>query len=396
MSGELMHETLPTSPPGMPATDLDLWSDEVLADPYPAYRQLRDIGPVVWLNRYGIAALPRFAEVRSALARWQDYTSAQGVSSAPMVNAALPPAIINTDPPEHDTFRGPLAAQLSVASLAPAAEAIRATARAAVDHVLRAGTFDGVADLARPYSLTVVGDLAGLPDEEREALPHLAESAFNVMGAMNDRVGPGMQAFGVFVEQTMRLAQPGALRPGCRAAELVEGGQPLSIISYTWPGVDTTVNAVGSAVYLFAEHPDQWDLLRRDRTLIPSAFNEVLRLHAPVHHFTRVATSDQDIDGVALPAGTRVLVMYGSANRDERQYPDPDRFDVTRNPIDQLAFGRGIHLCVGHNLAKMEGHAIFAELAERVERFELTAEPEWMLNNTLHGLARLPVRAIPA
>ena len=167
MSGELMHETLPTSPPGMPATDLDLWSDEVLADPYPAYRQLRDIGPVVWLNRYGIAAFPRFAEVRSALARWQDYTSAQGVSSAPMVNAALPPAIINTDPPEHDTFRGPLAAQLSVASLAPDAEAIRATARAAVEHVLRAGTFDGVADLARPYSLTVVGDLAGLPDEER-------------------------------------------------------------------------------------------------------------------------------------------------------------------------------------------------------------------------------------
>jgi cytochrome P450 len=205
-----------------------------------------------------------------------------------------------------------------------------------------------------------------------------------------------MQAFGVFVEQTMRLAQPGALRPGCRAAELVEGGQSLSIISYTWPGVDTTVNAVASAVYLFAEHPDQWDLLRLDRTLIPSAFNEVLRLHPPVHHFTRVATSDQDIGGVALPAATRVLVMYGSANRDERHYPDPDRFDITRNPIDQLAFGRGIHLCVGHNLAKMEGHAIFAELAERVERFELTAEPEWMLNNTLHGLARLPVRAIPA
>ena len=156
------------------------------------------------------------------------------------------------------------------------------------------------------------------------------------------------------------------------------------------------MNAVASAVYLFAEHPDQWDLVRGDRSLIPSAFNEVLRLHAPVHHFTRVATSDQDIGGVVLPAGTRILVMYGSANRDERHYPDPDRFDVTRNPIDQLAFGRGVHLCVGQNLAKMEGHAIFAELADRVERFELTGEPEWMLNNTLHGLGRLPLRAIPA
>ena len=138
-----------------------------------------------------------------------------------MVNAALPPAIINTDPPEHDAFRGPLAAQLSVASLAPDASTIQATARAAVEHVLRVGTFDGVADLARPYSLTVVGDLAGLPSEERDALPNLAESAFNVMGAMNHRVGPGMQAFGVFVEQSMRLAQPGDVAPGlsrCRSS----------------------------------------------------------------------------------------------------------------------------------------------------------------------------------
>ena len=88
--------------------------------------------------------------------------------------------------------------------------------------------------------------------------------------------------------------------------------------------------------------------------------------------------------------------MYGSANRDERHYPDPDRFDVTRNPIDHLAFGRGVHLCVGHNLAKMEGQAILAELAERVERFELTGEVTWQLNNALHGPARLPLRAVPA
>jgi cytochrome P450 len=396
MSQESKSAELPTCPPGMPATDLDIWSDAVLADPYPAYRQLRDIGAVVWMNQYGMAAFPRFAEVRSSLARWQDYSSTEGVSSAPMVNAALPPAIINTDPPAHETFRGPLAAQLSVASLASDAEAIQASARAIVDRALQAGTLDGVADFARPYSLAVVGDLAGIPEAEREGLPHLAESAFNVMGAMNHRVGPGMGAFGTFVEQAMRLAQPGALHPGCRAAQLVDGGQPLSIISYTWPGIDTTVNAVASAVYLFAKHPDQWELLRSNRGLIPSAFAEVLRLHAPVHHFTRVATSDQEVEGVTIPAGTRVLEMYGSANRDERHYPDPDRFDISRNPVDQLAFGRGIHLCVGQNLAKMEGHAVFAELADRVERFEFTGEPEWMLNNTLHGLARLPVRVIAA
>ena len=149
-------------------------------------------------------------------------------------------------------------------------------------------------------------------------------------------------------------------------------------------------------MYLFAMHPEQWQVVRDDRSTIAGAFAEVLRLHSPVQHFTRVATSDQDVDGVVVPAGTRVLMMYGSANRDERQYPNPDEFDVMRPNADHLTFGRGVHLCVGHNLAKLEGQTLFAEMADRVERFELTGEPEWIINNTLHGLARLPIRAVPA
>ncbi|HEY4607757.1 MAG TPA: cytochrome P450 [Ilumatobacteraceae bacterium] len=392
MSVEPMQATCPS---GMPATGLDLWSDEVLADPYPTYRHLRDIGSVVWLNRYGIAAFPRFAEVRSALGRWQDYTSAEGVSSSSVTNSAIPPNITSTDPPDHDGWRAPLAAQLSVASLTPEVEAMSATARSLVGRVLAMGSFDGVADLARPFSLTVVSDLVGIPESEREVFPELAESAFNVMGATNHRTGPGMQAFGEIAERCMRMAGSGALCPGGRGVELVEAGQPLLLISYTWPGVDTTVNALASAVYLFARHPEQWEMVRSDRSLIPAAFAEVMRLHSPVHHFTRVVTSDQDVDGVLVPAGTRVLMMYGSANRDERQYADPDRFDITRRNLDHLAFGRGVHLCVGHNLAKLEGQTLLAELADRVERFELTGEPEWIINNTLHGLARLPVRAVP-
>jgi cytochrome P450 len=387
---------LPSCPPGMPSTDVDIWSDEVLADPYPTYQALRDLGPVVWFNRYAMAAFPRFAEVRSALARWQDYTSIHGVSASSMTNGAIPPNIISTDPPEHDDHRSLIASQLTVASLAPEAETIIATARNIVDTIVRANTFDGVSDMARPYSLNIVSDLVGIPEEERGVFPHLAESAFNTMGPTNQRTGPGMAAFGEIVERCMRMAGSGSLCPGRKGTELVEAGQPLMLISYTWPGVDTTVNALASALYLFARHPDQWDLLRRDRSLIPGAFSEVLRLHAPVHHFTRVTTSDQTVDGVTVPTGTRVVMMYASANRDERRYGDPDRFDITRNTADQLSFGRGIHLCVGHNLAKMEGHSLFAELADRVQRFELTGEPTWTLNNTLHGLAHLPLRIVPA
>ena len=291
-------------PPGMPSTDIDPWADEVLADPYPTYRTLRDLGPVVWLNRYAMAAFPRFAEVRSALARWQDYTSAQGVATSAMVNNALGPAIINTDPPEHDVFRTPLAAQLSVGALAPEAEGFAATAKALVDQVVAAGEFDGLADLARPYSLTVVSDLVGIPAEERDVFPHLAESAFNVMSGDNHRIGPGMGDFGELAQRCMRMAMtPDLLCPGRKGAEMVASGNAWALISYTWPGIDTTVNAVASALYRFAAHPDQWQAVRANRGLIAGAFAEVLRLHTPVHHFTRVATTDQDIDGVTLPAG---------------------------------------------------------------------------------------------
>lgn len=173
-------------------------------------------------------------------------------------------------------------------------------------------------------------------------------------------------------------------------------GRPFILISYLWPGIDTTVNALSSAVALFARHPDQWEAVRADRSLIPGAFQEVLRLHAPVHFFTRWVTEDVDVSGVRLDAGTRVLVMYGSANRDERRYPDPDRFDVRRDAGGQLAFGRGVHLCVGMHLARLEAHALLSALADLVARFEPAGDVRWQINNTLHGPAEVPVRVVPA
>ena len=141
---------------------------------------------------------------------------------------------------------------------------------------------------------------------------------------------------------------------------------------------------------LFADHPDQWDLLRSDRTLLASATNEVLRIEPPVQRFSRATTREVEIGGHSLPAGARVVLLFGSANRDERRFPEPDRFDVTRNPTDHLAFGRGIHRCVGAGLAQEEIKAVLDRLADRVARFEVV-DREWRCNNSLHGLERLAV-----
>jgi cytochrome P450 len=164
------------------------------------------------------------------------------------------------------------------------------------------------------------------------------------------------------------------------------------MVDYMGPSLDTTIFAISNAVWLFAEHPDRWDLVREDPSLIAAAINEVLRIDAPIQDFSRFVEKDVDLDGVVLPAGSRAIVFYGAANRDERKYPDPDRFDVQRRPVDHLGFGAGPHACVGMNLARVEMRAIFTALAKRVRRFEVI-EAERALHNLLRGFRSLRVES---
>ena len=273
---------------------------------------------------------------------------------------------------------------------------VQATAVRIAEAATRAGSFDAVADLARPYSLTVVGDLVGLPEHGQRRTPPWPSRRSTCSARPVPEALKGSARWPRSCSGPSTPTNAVSWRRGSRGEDLCRRGLPMSIVSYTWPGIDTTVNALAAAVLLFARYPDQWDAVRDDRSLIPAAFNEVLRLHAPVQFFSRFVPEDTGLAGVTLPAGTRVLVMYGSANRDERRYPDPDRFDVRRDTTGQLSFGRGIHLCVGIHLARLEAAALLNALADRVARFELSGEPRWLINNTLHGPEFVPVRAIPA
>ena len=163
------------------------------------------------------------------------------------------------------------------------------------------------------------------------------------------------------------------------------------MIDYVTPSLDTTIYAVSNAVRLFAEHPEQWDLVRSDPTMIPHAINETLRLESPVQQFTRVVTEDHTLAGADLAAGSRVMLLYGSANRDERKYADPERFDISRKPSDHLAFGRGEHACIGMQLARLEMSALLQALSGRVSRFEIIDSVQ-LLSNALNGLQTLNVR----
>jgi cytochrome P450 len=165
----------------------------------------------------------------------------------------------------------------------------------------------------------------------------------------------------------------------------------MAIIDYLGPSLDTTVAALGNAGWLFATHPDQWARLRREPERIKQAFNEVLRIESPISGFTRVTTAATELGGVALPAGARVLVSFASANRDERRWDAPEVFDITRNSAGQVAFGVGVHACVGMGLARSKPAVLGAP--PRVERFEPTAGPQ--ANNLIRSFAA-PVIVYPA
>lgn len=374
-----------------PSSDVDVWSGTVLADPYPTYESLRDLGAVVRLARYGLYALTRFDAVQSALTDWETFSAAAGNCVESAANEQQGASILSTDPPLHTEYRRTIASQLSARSLAADSAQIEQTARVITGRLTDRESIDVVADLARPYGVSVLCDALGLPVDDRGQLPEWSERAFNVFGPANERFAGGLLAVAELGGHAVAMAEPGRTCPASRAAELVEHDQAPEIINYTWPGLATTIDAIASLVHLFARYPQQWQLVRDDPSLIPSAFQEALRLHAPIHYFTRQTTVPVRVEDVEIPGGSRVLLMYGSANRDERHYPHPDRFDVTRNPTDQLAFGRGVHLCPGMNLAKLEAHALIAALAERVERLTPVAEAEWMPNNVLHGLRRATV-----
>jgi cytochrome P450 len=194
------------------------------------------------------------------------------------------------------------------------------------------------------------------------------------------------------------LDAPGRLKPGSMGAAIYEAAERGDIrreqcahlmISYLVAAMDTTINAISNSVMLFATYPEQWQIVRDQPKIIPLAFEEIVRFESPVYTFKRVTSREVDVEGITIPENADVVMLYGSANRDERKWQDPDRFDVRRGPVDHVGFGYGIHGCAGQGLARMEGQAVLNALVRRVARFEI-GEPKRRLNNVIRGLGSLP------
>jgi hypothetical protein len=390
--------------PTMPGTDTDPFSREFFNNPYPAYVYLRDAGPVLWFRKYGIYGMARHKNVIGALHDPATFISGAGagIHDLRKRNAwRLPSIVLEADPPLHDTTRGALNRILSGPAIRKLRTPFEAEAERLADELVARGHFDAVADFAIPYPLKVVGDAIGVPPEGRECLLPYGNMLFNSFGPENDIFLTSIAEGKTVVEELTRQCQRGSLTPGGFGEQLFEQADagritqeqaPILVRSLLSAGFDTTVNGLSSAIYAFATNPDQWELLRRKPALQRTAFEEVLRWESPAQTFFRTTSRDVEIEGAKIPKDEKVLLFLGAANRDPRQWQDPDKFDIERNTHGHVALGSGIHVCVGQMLARLEAELLFAAFAKRVAGFEIDGEPVRRMNNTLRGFASLPVR----
>jgi 4-methoxybenzoate monooxygenase (O-demethylating) len=391
----------------VPVIEADPFSVAFLQDPYPHYERMREAGPVVWLAQYQCYAVARHDEVQRVLSDWETFSSAAGVGLANFHKEKpwRPPSLVlEADPPLHTRTRTVLTRVLSPGNIRKLRQDFEQEAEVLVDRVVAMGRFDGIKDFAEPYPIKVFPNALGLAEQGRENLLPYGSMVFNSFGPRNALTEAAFINADAVRGWIMENCAPDRLTPDGFGAqiyaavdtgELSEQEAPMLVRSFLSAGVDTTVNALGNALWCLATFKEQWQKLRHNPSLVRNAFEEGLRFEGPVQVFFRTTVREADIGGVGIDRDQKVAAFMGSANRDPRRWSNPDVFDAERRAAGHMALGTGIHGCVGQAVARLEGEAVFAALVRKVKSVELTGEPTRHYNNVLRSFQRLPVQVIP-
>lgn len=390
-------------------SDIDPYADAFLAEPWSDVATLRDAAPAVWLDRYDVFAIARHDDVLAVLRDHETFSSSHGVGLADLTIGEpwrRPSILVEADPPEHTTNRRVVARTMTPKALRSIGGAFDDAAARIVDDLLDQRTFDGVADLAEPFPTEVFPRAFGLEvtEETRRRLLDYGSLVFNGNGVENERFAAAMGNAAETLAWITAACARDALEPGgigaaihaaAEDAGLSHDDGAMLVRSFLSAGVDTTVSGIAFALRNLASNPDQWDRLRGDPKLARSAFEETIRRESPVIGFYRTTTRQTSVDGVEIPSGQKVLVLYAGANRDPRKWDDPDRFDIGRKATGHLGWGIGVHVCVGMVIARMEGESVLNALSRRTRTLEMTGPARPRLNNTLRGLDSLPLQISP-
>jgi len=403
--------------------DLDLKSLANVYDPFPVYRCLRDHEPVHWSSSLNAWAVTRYADVLEIFEQPIKFSSdrfrkidEKYASRRPAVQAVgeiLGDWLVFRDPPDHTRLRSLLQKSFTPTQLAQSRERIQATVDGLLDLVAERGAMDFIREVAFPLPATVIAVLLGAPTEDIELIKQWSDRLAAYLGGSvdgKDNFGEAREGVARLVDYFLALLPARRRNPGDDLMSLMlraeHDGERLSheevvanCVLLLFAGHETTTNLLGNGLFHLLRHSDQTRLLTQSPALTPHAVEEFLRYDGPVPATIKVATEDIDWHDRTIRRGDMVLPFMSSANRDPRQFPDPDVLDLRRAPNRNLAFAYGIHFCLGAPLARLEGQLTFETLLRLLPGLALqSAEPKWKPMIFLRGLESLavtwdPVRA---
>jgi len=392
----------------IPRLGIDPFALDFFDDPYPTHQELREAGPVVYLDKWNVFGVARHAEVHAVLNDPMTFCSSRGAGLSDFAKETpwRPPSLIlEADPPAHTRTRAVLSKVLSPAVMKQIKDRFVSAAAAKVDELLEHRHFDAIPDLAEAYPLSVFPDAMGLKQEGREHLLPYAGVVFNAFGPPNELRQTAIERSMPHQAYVAEQCQRDSLSPGgfgacihafAETGEITDAEAPLLVRSLLSAGLDTTVNGIAAAIYCLARYPEQMARLRDDPSLARNAFEEAVRFESPVQTFFRTTTREVEISGSRIGEGEKVLMFLAAANRDPRRWTDPDRYDITRKTSGHVGFGSGIHMCVGQLVARLEGEAVLTAFARKVGSVAISGPVKRRYNNTLRGLESLPITLTPA
>jgi cytochrome P450 len=388
---------------------MNLFDDDMRRDPYRVYEQLRGSSPVFHVAPADLYMLFDYASVKRALHDNEVFSSAVGASRGHSFEW-----LMFMDPPRHTKLRAIINRAFTSRSIAALEPRIRELATALVDDVVARGDVDIEAHLAAPLPMMVIAELLGLPLSDWRKLVGWSQTIMNLAATIMGPASESAVASAEFLRADGEMREYlGALVAARRAkpeedliTRLVTAevdGQHLSedeLVRFfellLAAGTETTTNLIDNAIICLVDHPDQWARLMAEPALVPSVIEEVLRFRAPAQAMFRATKQAVELHGVTIPAGKMVVPILGAANRDPAVFSEPSRFDITRDPNPHLAFGHGIHFCLGAPLSRLEAKVALEELVPRIREIRYAENGPWQPRKPfhVHGPAALPIRLI--
>jgi cytochrome P450 len=383
------------------AHEYDPFAPEAWEDPYATYAWLRDEAPVFQIPGRDLWVLSRFEDVQAAVSDPATFSSEAGISLDGFASSkGVPPNLLTLDPPRHDQLRKLVSRVFTARTVSDLEPRIREVTVQLLDELVVGDRLE-VMDLAAALPTIVIAELLGIPAEDKQMFREWVESVVTLDPSELARTkGGGAQIFELFAYLQAVIDERAAERRDDLVSALLDAevdGEhlaPEEVLGFTLvllaAGFETTKNLLGNAVWLLDRHPDVRARLVADPSLIPAAVEEVLRFESPVIGLARTTTRDVEVRGVWIPEGARIQMNYASANRDDRAFVDADRFDIDRTDQRHLAFGHGIHFCLGAALARLEGRVALEELLARHPSHRVVGGTR-LPSAYIRGFASLPV-----